>query len=216
MPFPIHPRLGQIYRQVRASTKLAQISDDPIALQTKIALDASTFALIKQAGPWFAKLMQNPVARGAAYGLGAAIPAAAGGAYLIHRGGEQAKETSADLRNKILQSALGAAGIGAGLYGLHRLTGGGPLFSINTGRGEGEGEGKGEGRGAEEPKQAAARDVVDELPDDMYHKLAAIMAIECALDDVQNAPAETQKLATEMRILNHGYGVQLLYELCHP
>lgn len=213
MPFPIHPRLGQIYRQVRTSMKLAQVSDDPIALQTKIALDASTFELVKQAGPWFAKLMENPVARGAAYGLGAAIPAAAGGAYLIHRGGEQAKETSADLRNKILQSALGAAGIGAGLYGLHRLTGGGPLFSINTGAGE----------RAEEPKQAAAQDSrsssssVDELPDDAYHKLAAIMAIECALDSIpKDAPAETQKLATEMRVLNHGYGVQLLYELCHP
>lgn len=70
-------------------------------------------------------LAGNPAAKGLMYGAGAMVPVTAGGAYLIHRAGEQAKDNTADIRNKALQTGAGLAAIGGGIYGLHKLLSGG-------------------------------------------------------------------------------------------
>ncbi|MGD9209175.1 MAG: hypothetical protein PVI90_00290 [Desulfobacteraceae bacterium] len=99
--------------------------NDPEILQTKTAHDYALFTYIKEAAglkELATKTLQHPIGRGATYGLGAAIPATAGGAYLIHRAGEESKETLEEARKKAIQAALGIGGVGAGLMALHRLT----------------------------------------------------------------------------------------------
>lgn len=67
-------------------------------------------------------VMKEPVARGLSYATGAAIPVGLLGSHLIDRAGDEQKEVVEDARNKALQTALGVGAIGAGLYGIHRLT----------------------------------------------------------------------------------------------
>lgn len=206
MPFPLHPQLGEVYRRVRLSVQLEKTAQEKPgtevaeqAARIKVALDDSIFATIKNAGvgQWLTRAMENPLGKGLAMGTGVAIPAVAGGAYLLGRAEDKAKATTEDVRNKVLQSALGLAGIGAGMYGLHRLTGGGPLFTEGAA-----------------PKQASADN--DTLSEDAIQKLAVVAVIDDMLDTVETVgDSETLKLAQEVRVLNRGYGIRILYELCH-
>lgn len=99
--------------------------DDPEVLQTKTEHDQNLFAYVKEAAgakEILGKVLKHPITRGAGYGLGAAIPAAAAGSWLVGRAGEESRKSIEDARNKALQAALGVGGVGAGLLALHRLT----------------------------------------------------------------------------------------------
>jgi hypothetical protein len=198
------PKMAQIIRCVDTSKRLEKIAADfrddqevfEKASAAKILVDAEVFDIIKQADvkSELAARLGRRALKGLGYGAGLALPMTAGGTYLLHRAGEESQETAADIRNKVLQTALGLGGIGAGLYGLHRLTGGGPLLAN------------------EKRASAPQEEVVTEL----VEKLATVGVIDDMLDNIGNdVSEETQKLAAEIRILNRGYGVQLLYEAAH-
>lgn len=121
----------QVVRGLQVSEALekhAAAHDDAEALTLKAAQDLTLLQLVKQASALDtlkalgSKVMEHPIGRGAAYGAGAAVPAALAGNYLISRSGEEARETASDIRNKALQTALGLGGVGAGLMAVHRLT----------------------------------------------------------------------------------------------
>jgi len=178
--------------------KIAESKDPALreeATLVKIAVDAEIFALIKTAmNPWAKKVLT-----GMAVGGGAAVPAGLAGTALLHSAEEKAKRTTSDVRNKVLQTALGLAGVGTGLYGLHRLAGGesvGGLIDKIKGQ-----------------KSASADNT---LPADAIEKLATVGVIEALLDEVPASVSdETKKLAAEIRVLNRGYGIKLLYEISH-
>ena len=194
----LHPRLAEVFKSISTSAQLEKIagSKDPSlqekAVLAKIAVDAEIFASIKTAmNPWAQKALTGLVVGG-----GAALPVGLMGTALLGQAEEKAKRTTADIRNKVLQGALGLAGIGAGLYGLHRLSGGEPV-NINAMVG----------------KRASDNGV---LPVDAIEKLATVGLIDALLDEVPgNVSDETKKLASEIKILNRGYGVKLLYEISH-
>jgi len=207
MPLPLYPRLGQIYRGVVWSGQMEKIAtasqDDPElaagALMNKLAADADIFGMIKKSAGWMSQAFQHPLGKALAWGVGLGAPIAGAGGLLLAKARNDAEAATADIRNKVLQAALGVAGIGAGLYGLHRLTGGKPL-SLNLGETQ------------EPPKQASAGE--DMLPEDALQKLATVGAIEALLDDaLPRLEGEAQKLAMEVQALNRGYGVKLLFEL---
>lgn len=166
------------------------------ASAAKILVDAEVFALVKKAG--LASELGRKALTGAAYGAGAAVPAALGGAYLLDRAGDETKETTEDIRNKVLQTALGLSGIGAGMYGLHRLTGGGPLLQAGM-------------RGEKQASSDTGR--VEEL----VEKLATVGMVDDMLNQINTSSIseDAKKLAAELKIINRGYGVQLLYEASH-
>ena len=176
--------LVDVYRAVRTSKtleKLAERSTGKVrdtVLRTKIAVDEDIFAHIK--------LAMNPLAgkllRGALIASAAAVPLGAAGYAIMNK----ADETSNVLQNRILQTALGLAGVGAGLYGLHRLTAGSP--------------------------KTAADDQT--LLDEAHEKLATVGMVDELLADLPDDLSEdANKLAFEIRTLNRGYGVHLLNEL---
>jgi len=165
-------------------------SDD---LLTKTAFDVALFHQIKEAGAAWdpvvraaQKAMQHPVGRGLAYGAGAAVPAAAAGSYLIGRGGEEARKTTEDVRNKALQVALATALMGGGLIGLQRMT-----------RPEG---------------QKAASYQNDQI---ILEKLATVGYLDAVLEhQVKNATTLAERnQADECRLLNAEHGVSLLKQL---
>ena len=215
----LHPRLVEVYRSVSTSTQLEKIaeSNDPAvrekAIQVKIAVDAEIFDFIKTAlNPWAKKVLT-----GMAVGGGASVPAGLTGAALLHGAEEKAKRTATDIRNKVLQTALGLAGIGGGLYGLHRLSGGAPLGELID-------KVKGQGAVPEQPSMQEQSMVPDQkqasddsaLLNDVIEKLATVGIIDALLDEVPDSVSdETKKLAAEIKILNRGYGVNLLYEISH-
>lgn len=205
MPLPLFPRTNEVLRGVRASKqleKLGEIYADDGEVIEKIAtikaqVDNEIFGLVKEAAGFFARHAPT-LGKSLLWGTGLALPGTAAGAYLLHRGTEEGKELSADIRNKVLQGALGLTGLGAGLYGLHRLVGGRPLDVNKAVQGL-------------LPKQAS----VEQLDEEEYTKLATVGAIEVLLDDLETkGDTETKKLAAEVRILNRCYGIQLLHELC--
>jgi hypothetical protein len=119
------------YRRVLEQVRKAEVLEKHAAqnetvLATKVEFDRALFDQLKEAGA--AELLQralaHPVGRGAAYGLGATIPAAGAGALLINQAGRESRKSIEDARNKALQAALGVGLVGGGLYGLHRMTSG--------------------------------------------------------------------------------------------
>lgn len=165
-------------------------NNDPQMLQLKTAHDIQLFGLLKTAAIDLSQL--KPLGKGLLGGIGAAVPITAGGAYLINRAGDKAKEVSADARNKALQAALGVGAVGAGLYGLHRLT-----------------SPKKENKAADE-KQASA----DEIAEKLLEKLATVGYLDTVLQTQEkNANAAIRDDAHDCRMLNAEYGVELLKEL---
>lgn len=192
--------LLKIAQGVVTSQRLEKIASDftgdrevlEKASALKIAVDAETFALIKQSS--LANELGRKALGGMAVGTGVALPAVLGGTYLLDRASDETKETTEDIRNKVLQTALGVGGIGAGLYGLHRLSGGDPISL-------------GEKRSSYDENHA----------EELVEKLAAVGLIEDELSqlDKTNLSEDAQKLAAEVMVLNRGYGMQLLYEASH-
>jgi hypothetical protein len=165
-------------------------------LAAKALNDLALFEAVKEAAiNWGAarelagKAMQHPVGKGLAYGTGAAIPAAAAGSYLIGRAGDEARQTTEDVRNKALQTALGVGAVGAGLYGLHRLT-----------------------QPSQEaaPKQASAE--TDEI---LLEKLSTVGFLDTLFveQEKHGADESVRHEALECRMLNAEHGIDLLKQL---
>ena len=167
----------------RTLEKIAESGDSPLqekVAQTRAALDAELFYHIKVAG-W---LPASRLARSALLATGAAVPLGMAGYWLKN----QIEDTGDELRNRVIQTALALAGVGAGLYGLHRMT---------------------------TDEKAASADH-QEIMDEAVTKLATVGVIEGILDLLPDTLSDdAQKLATEIRILNRGYGTQLLRELAN-
>lgn len=165
----------------RLLEKLAENGDSALQGKTTLAraaLDDELFHHVKSAG-W---LPASRLARGALLATGAAVPIGLAGHWLKN----QITDTGNELRNRIVQTALALAGVGAGLYGLHRAT-------------------------TEGEKEASDE---QEFMDEAVTKLATVGVIEGILDALPSTLSENaQKLAAEIRILNRGYGTQLLREL---
>ena len=208
----LHPKLAQVYRLVELSNKLEKVAasykDDPEVLTktlvVKLSVDNQAFDIVKEALDLNAlKTLGKPLA----WGLGVGAPAVLGGRHLINKFYDRSEEATGDVRNKILQTALGLAAIGGGLYGMHRLTGGAPLGGYPP-------EKKTEKPAAPKPKEKAAS--LNTLPEEAIEKLATVGVVEGMLSSLPaSTPDETLKLAAEIRVLNRGYGMHLLYEICH-
>lgn len=188
------------------------VDDEVLAIKT--AHDVHLFDRVKEASR-AAALMETlrglkgtPLAQGLGYGAGAMIPVTAGGAYLLHRGGEEAEQASADLRNKALQAALGIGGIGAGLYALHRFTQPTTQQSIHMARDP--------RTGAMVPMSISMRkqSSVQEPPETLLEKLATVGFLDAVLEEQEkHADENVRKDAHECRMLNAEHGVDLLKQL---
>lgn len=219
--YPIDPRLPAIHESILASKRLEKLAeiyaDDAEVLEkiaeAKVRVDDEIFSMAKEAGVgWEAakqyfrsggagKTALKGLIGGAGVGLGLGVPAYMVGSGLLRRGREETEATAADIRNKVLQTALGVGGIGAGLYGLHKLVGG---------KAPGGKDGASGVLGLL-PKFGSDEEARVE---ETLEKLAAVGTIEGMLDLLPDTlDEETQKLASEIRMLNRSYGVHLLYGL---
>lgn len=180
--------LVDIYRTVSTSKILEKLGSSEnaelrkTALEAKALVDIELFNHIKTAdlSPAISKLL-----KGALFTAGAAVPIGIAGYALM----DKASDTGSILQNKVLQTALALAGVGAGLYGLHRLTG--------------------------EPEKAASAEEDNELFQEAVEKFAAVAYIDDLLEKVSsnNVSDNAKKLAAEISVLNRGYGVHLLHEM---
>ena len=208
---PIHPKVPAIHRGVRTSKRLGKLAqayaNDPEVLekiaQAKILVDAEVFGLIKEASKagWLGRFLASKPGALAAKTTAVAAPIAGlgylTGSHLLSKGREETERAAEAVRNKVLQGALGVAGIGLGTYGLGRLMGApeSPMDWLKS------------------PKQASAVDPQERI-EEAIEKLATVGAIEGMLDTLpENLDQETTKLAAELRVLNHEYGIHILNEL---
>ena len=181
------------YREVVASlAKSAALENylenrvDAHVLETKVAHDVQLFARVKEAGILDQARAALATPAGKALTPSAAItaPVAAGGAYLLHRGGEEARDTATTVRDRALQTALGVGGVGAGLMALHHFTG---------------------------AKQASA---TNEDADVLLEKLATVGFLDTMLEaQEKNADVTVQRDAHDCRRLNAEHGVAILRQL---
>lgn len=182
--------------------------DDPDVLQTKTAHDQQLFNQVKEAGfgELAAKALQHPLGRGAAYGLGAAVPATAAGALLINQAGRESRETVEDARNKALQTALGVGGIGAGLMALHRYTQPTTQKHVSYSR---------NASGQMVPMNISmSKQSSDENETLLLEKLATVGFLDTLLEEqTKHAEAQIRQDAQECRMLNAEHGVDLLRQL---
>jgi hypothetical protein len=130
------------------------------------------------------------VRKGLAYGAGATVPVAAGGAYLMHRGGEEAKDTATHIRNQALITALGVGGVGAGLMGVHRALTPAQKGPVKTGA-------------------VAKEETV------LIEKLATVGFLDTILEaqEKSGADASIRQDAAECRRLNAEHGVDILQRM---
>lgn len=184
---------------------LSKHADDHV-LETKTAHDVQLFTQVKEAS------LSDLAARAGKSTLGKALaiaaPATAGGTYLLHRAGEEARETTRDLRNKALQTGLGLAGIGAGLYGLHRLTQPNTTQSVRTDYDPTTGE------MGPMHLMMSKRSSVQEPPEQLLEKLATIGFLDTVLEaQEKHADAQVRQDAHECRLLNAEHGIDILRQL---
>jgi hypothetical protein len=180
---------------VYLNSKLAKIAElvgrSAVLLGTeKTANNAEVMHLIKTANAELAHHFARQALTGLGIGAGVALPAVLSATYLMNQAAEKAKIQSEELFDKITRMALGAAGIGAGIYALSKITNGGMTDDI---------------------KQAAfEKDVEREL----MHKVATCVVVDEMLAGLDSGvSSEAQKLAEEIRQLNNGYLVALLKEV---
>jgi hypothetical protein len=209
--FPIHPKIPDIHRGVRTSKRLEKLAeayaDDSEVLEkiahAKILVDAEVFEMIKKASKagLFSRFLASRPGMLAAKTTAVGAPIAGlgylTGSSLISKGREEAERTAEAVRNKVLQGALGVAGIGLGTYGLGRLMGApeSPMDWLKA------------------PKQASAVNPEERIKE-AIEKLATVGAIEGMLDMLsESLDTETTKLAAELRVMNHEYGIHILNEL---
>lgn len=211
---PIHPRVPDIHRSVRTSKRLTKLAeayaDDQEVLekiaQAKILVDNEIFEMIKQASKagWLSRFFASKPGALAAKTTAVAAPVAGlgylTGSSLLSKGREEAERTAEAVRNKVLQGALGVAGIGLGTYGLGRIMGApeSPMDWL-----------KGPSRGI---KRASANP--EGRIKEAVEKLATVGAIEGMFDMLPDTlDEETTKLAVELRTMNREYGIHILNEL---
>jgi hypothetical protein len=119
--FAAAPKIHYYASRSRELGKLASVvSGDQAAsaLAEKAAADASLYTLLEKTANRLIenlKTMKTPLLKGLGYGAGLAVPAVIAGKYLINDAEDSAKN--------VIYPALGAAGVGAGLYGLSQLFG---------------------------------------------------------------------------------------------
>lgn len=198
-PPSLHQCYETVYRMLKQSQVLEKYAstsaqDEALELKSSQALDllqyikeASKGEAIKQL---IAKVPEG-VRKGLAYGAGAMVPVTAGGAYLAHRGGEEAKDTATHIRNQALLAALGIGGVGAGLMGVHRaLTPQAQPSPVKTG-------------------------AVLENEDVLLEKLATVGFLDVILEaqEKNGADATIRRDATECRRLNAEHGVDILQQM---
>lgn len=182
---------------------------DEAVLQTKTAQAQQLFTFVKEAGirELAAKALKHPVGRGAAYGLGAAIPATAAGSLLINQAGNESRDTIADARNKAIQTALALGGIGAGLYGLHRLTTPTQQESVSYTTNPETGEMV--PAAFTMSKQSSDNNVAP-----LLEKIATVGFLDTMLEaQEKNANEDIRRDAHECRMLNAEHGIDLLAQL---
>ena len=120
--FAAAPKIHYYASKSRELGKLASsVSGDQAAsaLHEKAAADASLYNLIEKVANNLIenlKTLKNPIVKGLAMGAGLAVPGVIAGKYLINDAEDSAKN--------VIYPALGAAGVGAGLYGLSQMFGG--------------------------------------------------------------------------------------------
>lgn len=169
------------------NNKLAEIAE----LVAKSADTTKIMHLVKTANTDLINHFVRQALTGLGIGTGLAIPAVIGGNYLMDRAAEKSKEQSEETWDRITRAALGAAGIGAGLYALSKITNGDPVI--------------------DDVKQAS---VEDEIEQELMHKVATCAAIDEMLSDLDaSLSSDTKKLAEEIRQLNNDYLVELLREI---
>lgn len=196
-------------RKSAALETYLQAHTDEALLATKTAHDVQLFQHIKTAGAW------NSVSKAVSPHLGTlgtataiAAPVTAAGAYLMHRAGQESRDTAADIRNKALQAALGIGAIGAGLYGMHRLTQPTTEQSINYGRDPRTGQMVPTHIGMHK------RSSVEETPDQLLEKLATVGYLDVLLEaQEKHANEAVRQDARECRMLNAEHAVDILRQL---
>ena len=100
-------------KAANALTKKAAVDSLLVGELEKVASSViSRFRYFKDAGAI------PSLGKGTLMGVGAAVPLAAGGAYLIDRAGQEEEDR---MTNLLAKGSLMAGGIGAGLLGLHQL-----------------------------------------------------------------------------------------------
>jgi len=180
--------------QVLEKYAATSVHDDALELKSTQALDLLQYVKEASKGEALKQLVEKVpegVRKGLAYGAGAMVPVAAGGAYLMHRGGEEAKNTATHVRNQALLAALGIGGVGAGLMGVHR---------------------------ALTPKQQVTTNKVGSVVDHenvLIEKLATVGYLETILEvqEKHGANAEVRRDATECRRLNAEHGLDILQQM---
>jgi hypothetical protein len=227
--YPVDPKLASIHQSILSSKRLEKLAHiyagDTEVLEkiaaVKVRVDNEIFEMAKESGiarkSWdtakqylkgggAGKTAIKGLVGGGAAGVGLGVPAYMLGSGLLRRGREETEATTADIRNKVLQTALGVGGIGAGMYGLSKLMGGKSKPNGATPEGNQSG-----GLMGLLPKFGSDEKAVVE---EALEKLATVGTIEGMLDLLPDTlDDETQKLASEIRVLNHSYGVHLLHGL---
>lgn len=178
--------MDKVLEQQGGQGQLAETAGEAKIACEKEALDIAKVAFFK--GPLAKKLLT-----GGAYGAGAAIPLVGAGSYLLGKAQDKAEESTADIRNKILQTALGVAGIGGAAYGLKKIT--------DAMSPEGQ-----------QAKMSSAED--EEALQDLTTKLATVGALKAMLEDMdtEGMSKQAQELYAKVDVINNAYGAQLLRE----
>lgn len=195
----LRPIYDQLLSRLHASEALEkQASED--ALIKKAGTDLATLHMLKCAA--------SPLMKGLMYGAGAAIPAGLVGAGLIHQAGNESRKTVEDVRNKALQTALGIAALGGGLYALHRTTKPDTKTQTIMQRGL---SGELEPVRQMETKVSYAR----VAPQTVLEKLATVGFLDVVFENQTiNGPDDpTRRKAAECRLLNAEHGADLLRQL---
>lgn len=178
----LNSKLAEISKLVATSAKLPT--------SEKIANDAKVMHLVKTANAGLGEHFARQALTGLGIGAGVAVPTVLGATYLMNRAAEKAKEQSDELFDKITRMALGAAGIGAGIYALSKITNGGVTDDV---------------------KQAS---IEDEIEQELMHKVATCVVVDEMISELGSSVSpEAQKLAEEIRQLNNGYLTALLREV---
>jgi hypothetical protein len=186
---------NQLLPRLQTSANLEkQASDD--ALVKKAGTDLATLHLIKTAA--------GRLAKGLLTGAGIAIPTGLVGAGLIHQAGNESRKTVEDVRNKALQTALGIAALGGGLYALHRTLK--PDTKTTTSYRQDQ-YGQMAPSGMVQTKVSAAHGIIE--------KLATAGFLDVLFQDQrENAEdSETRTKAAECQLLNAEHSADLLRQL---
>jgi hypothetical protein len=189
-----------IVRRLQRSDELTKIAGDE-ALIHKAANDMAVMALLKHAA-------MGPLGKGLMYGAGAAVPAGLVGGALLHQAGNESRRTVEDIRNKALQTALGVAAIGGGLYALHRTMT--PKTKSTTSYSQGP-DGTFDPYFKTKVKLSAAQPDTAQL----IEKLATVGFLDILFENqhTHGQDDETRKTAAECQLLNAEHGADILRQL---